>query len=326
MPVNLYCGNDEYSINKELKKLRNSVLDKNFADLNRKILFEKTPKQLEIKDIVELIETPSIMFGNILIEIHSTSLFTRGKTEEEKALTRLIKNIETLENNIYLVFICIFPKDTERKIDNSKKLVKTIKERGQIREFYNFKFYETNKVIDWILKTAKAKDLILSYENAALLQAFAGSDLRTLDNELEKLKTNIIPEKKIKKTDIEKLSQNNEDAFKVLDLWLKGDKLSTYKELNKLMQKEAPQKIIALFQTITKRWLRIKLEAEYSNAAEIAKNIGAHPFFVQNELLKLRNIEAEKLLNMRKNLNEAEFSIKSGVIKSELALEMVMVM
>jgi len=40
MPVKLFCGNDEYSISAELKKLRASVLNKDFADLNRKVLIE----------------------------------------------------------------------------------------------------------------------------------------------------------------------------------------------------------------------------------------------------------------------------------------------
>jgi len=91
------------------------------------------------------------------------------------------------------------------------------------------------------------------------------------------------------------------------------------------MQKNHPQEIIALFQTTIKRWLRIKLEAEYSNPDEIAKIIGKHPFFVKNELAKLRDTPKEKLLNFRKNLNKAEYQMKSGEINPETALEMVLV-
>ena len=107
-------------------------------------------------------------------------------------------------------------------------------------------------------------------------------------------------------------------------MWLKDDKFNIYDELDKLMQKDAPQKIIALFQTTIKRWLRIKLESQYSNAQEIASIIGAHPFFVQNEITKLKNIDAEKLIELRKNLNKAEFQMKSGAINPNLALEMAL--
>ena len=325
MPVKLFCGNDEYSINTELQKLRKTVLDKDFADLNRKVLIEKPPKQIDVKEVIELVETTPMMFGNLLVEIHVTSLFVRGKTDNEKLLDRLVNNLKTLSENSYVIFVCIFPKDTDKKVDSAKKLVKAIKEVGEVKEFNGFKFYETQKVVDWILKTAKSKKLVLSNENATLLQSLAGSDLRTLDSELEKIKTYILPSNEIKKEDIINLSQDNEDAFKVLDLWLKNDKFATFEELDKLMQKDAPQKIIALFQTTVKRWLRIKLEAKYSDAQEIAKTIGAHPFFVQNELAKLRNIDEEKLLNLRKALNKAEFQMKSGELKPTIALEMALV-
>lgn len=324
MPVKLYCGNDEYSLNQELQKTRQSLLQKDFADLNRKVLIEKLPKQIELREIVEQIETTPMIFGNLVVEIHATSLFTRGKTDNDAWLTRLINNLKDVPDNVFVIFVCLFPKDTDKKIDSAKKLVKIIKEVGEIKEFNAFKFYETNKIIEWILKTAKSKKLILSNQNATIFQSFVGTDLRTLDSELEKLKTYILPNNEIMLDDILKLAQTNEDAFKILDFWLKNDKIQTLQELQKLMQKDAPQKIIALLQTTIKRWLRIKLEAQYSDANEIAKIIGAHPFFVQNELAKLKNTDSQKLIDFRKNLNKAEFQMKSGEIKPELALEMVL--
>ena len=81
MPVKLLYGNDEYSIDLELKKLRKKVLEDGFADLNRKILVEKPQKNIDIREVLELVETPPMMFGNLLVEIHASSLFVRGKTE-----------------------------------------------------------------------------------------------------------------------------------------------------------------------------------------------------------------------------------------------------
>ncbi len=326
MPVKLLCGNDEYSINTELEKIRKSVLKGDFATLNRKVLSENLPKQIDMIEILEAIETVPMMFGNSLIEIKATSIFTRGKADNEKLLARLVDDLKSISDTIFVVFVCIFPKDSDKKVDSAKKLVKTVKEVGEVKEFNCFKFYETDKYIDWIMKQAKAKKLTLSSQNANLLYSYVGNDLRTLDSELEKIKTYILPSNEVKKEDIINLSQDNEDAFKVLDLWLKNDKYSTIEELGKLMQKDAPQKIIALFQTTAKRWLRIKLEAEFSGADEIAKIIGQHPFFVKNEIAKLRNTTKEQLLNLRKNLNKAEYRMKSGELTDKTALEMALVL
>lgn len=325
MPVKLFCGNDEYSINAELKKIRKTVLNSEFAELNRKVLIEKLPKLIDLNEVVELIETTPMLFGNLLLEIHTTSLFTRGKASDEKILDRLIEDLKILQDNIFIVFVCTFPKDEDKKIDSAKKIVKTIKEVGEIKEFQGFKFYETQKAVEWILKTAKSKKINISLENAALLQSYAGMDLFTLESELEKLKTYILPADTITKEDIINISQDNEDAFLVLDLWLKNNKAKLFEELDKLTQKVAPEIVVALFQTTIKRWLRIKLESEFSNADEIARIIGKHPFFVKNELTKLKDTSKEELVELRKNLNKAEFQMKSGEISSLTALEMALV-
>ena len=102
MPVKILCGNDEYSINTDLQKIRKSVLDADFSDLNRKVLVEKLPKQIELRDVNELIETTPMIFGNLLIEIHCQSLFTRGKSDDEKRLNRLIENLKSLSDNTYV--------------------------------------------------------------------------------------------------------------------------------------------------------------------------------------------------------------------------------
>ncbi|MCQ2958296.1 MAG: hypothetical protein MJ180_05280 [Candidatus Gastranaerophilales bacterium] len=327
MPVKLLWGYDEYNINTELEKIRKSVLTKDFAQLNTKVLREKSLKEpVNMSDVVELIETTPMMFGNLLIEVHSTALFTRGKTENEKVLERLVNNLKDLSENIYVVFVCIFSKDDDKKVDSAKKLVKTIKEVGEIQEFEPFKSYETDKIIQWLMKKVKEKKIVLSVENAKILLNYVGCDLRTLDNELEKLKTYILPSNEIKADDIITLSQDNEDAFKILDLWLKDDKVKMLEEFNKLIVKDAPERVIALFETTAKKWLRIKLESEYSsNSQEIAKIIGAHPFVIQKEMEKLRSVSKEKLLNLRKNLNEAEFQMKSGQITSNTSIEMALV-
>ena len=96
-------------------------------------------------------------------------------------------------------------------------------------------------------------------------------------------------------------------------------------ELNKLLIKNTPNFVIAAFQTTTKLWLRIKLESEYSGADEIANMIGKHPFYVKNIINQLRDTSPAKLSNLRKALNKAEFQIKSGDIKADLALEMALV-
>ncbi|MDD3594303.1 MAG: DNA polymerase III subunit delta [Candidatus Gastranaerophilales bacterium] len=321
MPVKLITGDENYDIELCLHGLRKQILTDDFGSISHRVLHTD-----DMKLIIENIETTPMMFGNLLVEIHTKTLFTRGKTEDEKSLNRLCEDLQNLGEALHVVFVSEFERDSGKKADSAKKLFKLIKQIGEVIEYKAFKPYETDKISDRIIKTAKEKKVIISKNAANLLQQLAGCELRTLDSELEKLQTFIYPEKEITETAVKQICQNNENVFRVLDLWLQNDKYNMLVELNKILSKEPAQKIIALFQTISKRWLRMKLEARQNSPAETAKIIGAHPFFVQKELEKLNRTSKDELVNLRKRLNQAEFDMKTGKTQPNLALETALVL
>jgi DNA polymerase-3 subunit delta len=272
-------------------------------------------------NIIEAIESTPMMFGNSLIEIYSKKLFTRGQTQDEKLLNRLIEDIKTLPENLYVIFVCIFEKDSDKKADSAKKLYKIIKETGEIEEYKAALFYETDKIALRAVSMAKTKKLELNKQDSDFLVECVGMDVRRIDSELEKIKTYIFPDTKITKNIIKELSQDSENAFKVLDFWIENDKKNAILELKKLLFKEPSQKVLALFQTMTKKWLRTKLEAEYSSYQEIASILKANPYKIKMDLEKLKKVSANQLVEFRKRLNKAEFDIKSGKYDDITALE-----
>ena len=46
--------------------------------------------------------------------------------------------------------------------------------------------------------------------------------------------------------------------------------------------------------------------------AEISRKTGMHEFLVKKQLEKVRNVPADKIIKIRKNLLEAEYRIKTG--------------
>jgi DNA polymerase III delta subunit len=95
-------------------------------------------------------------------------------------------------------------------------------------------------------------------------------------------------------------------------------------ELRKLTQKEHPLKILAVLQSIIKRWLRIKVEAnENKTAQDISRIINLHEFVVKQDMEKLKKIPLVHLINLRKALTEIEFSIKSGKMSDDVAFDMI---
>ena len=150
----------------------------------------------------------------------------------------------------------------------------------------------------------------------------AGTDLRRLDSELDKLATYIYPHKTIEVRHIKELCSSTEDIFRMTDYWITNQKASALIELNKLFEKNHPIRIVSTMQSLLKRWLRIKLELKNRSIKEVAEIVGLHPYVVEQDAKKLKNVSIEQLVKLRKNLSEAEYNIKSGKIEPEISLEM----
>ena len=269
-----------------------------------------------------------MMFGNLLIEVNSNSLFLRGNkklSSSDNLMIRLIDILDNLNNNIHLLFICKIQRDSGKKIDSALKLVKTIDKVGEIKEFSAFKSYNEDKIVNWIKQRADLKNVKINNDAAILLVRNTGTHLRDLDTEIEKLIMYVYPEKLIKKNDVIELCLEHEDIFQLAEYWLKSDKANAALELNKLFEKDHALKIIATLQTILKKWIKIKIKAETKSPFEISRIINQHEFVIKKEISRLSSISIDKLIAFRHKLTETEYKIKSGKMEPEISLELAVI-
>ncbi|HSA05613.1 MAG TPA: DNA polymerase III subunit delta [Candidatus Gastranaerophilales bacterium] len=321
MPVYIYWGEEEFNLDNAVKELRKKVLDQNFSALNHRILNEP-----DLKILVEATQTLPMMLGNLLIEVRTSTLFFRGKravSTTDPLMQKLSDNIEKLDKRIHLLFVCPVERESAKKIDSAMKLVKTIQKTGEIVEFPMFKYYEDAKIISWITNQASQKSLKISRDAAISLLQDIGADLRKIDLELEKISVAMHPRKAITINDVKEVVSTSENVFLFADYWLKQDKAQALFELHKLFEKNNPVKIAATLQTVTRRWLKIKLEAKSKKAYDIAKSINLPAFVVEKEMEKLKKIPEERLFLLRENLKKAEYKMKSGGLLPETAMELL---
>lgn len=319
MPVSLFWGDEEYNIDVEVKKLRKNIVDPSMAVLSHKVLDEPS-----LQVLVEAIETTPMMFGSMLIEVHSTKLFLRGNdkiSSSDVLMGRLINDLETLQDSLHVLFLCKIPRDTGKKIDSVTKLVKSIKKNGKIEEFSAFKPYETEKISNWVKSYLKREKVNISQASIESLIANTGTDLRKLAFELDKLTLLVHPEKNIEKHHIESLCASYDDIFALTDFYLQGDKTKAILELNKLFDKKHPLQILATLQSMVNKWLVIKLESRSNPPSEISKIVKQHEYVVKLTIEKLKNISVDKLVGLKQNLTDAEFKLKSGNLSANVALE-----
>ncbi len=323
MPTYLYWGEEEFNIENAVKELRKKVLDENWAVINHKKLFEP-----EINELIETLQTLPMMFGNLLIEVEASNLFMRGTKKansSDEIMKKLFNTLENLNERIHLLFVCKIPRESGKKIDGTLKLTKLMQKIAKVEEFPAYKFYEDEKLAGWIVKQGSSKSLKISKDSSILLLSNVGSDLRKLDMELERIKMMIHPKTQISPKDLEEIVSTNENIFKLADLWIKGEKINAIKELHRLLERNHSLKILATLQTMSRRWLKIKIFSKKNNVFDVAKLVNLPKFVVEQDLKKLKKISEEKLIELREKSIKTEYKIKTGELPAEEAIELLIV-
>lgn len=317
-----FYGQEDYLIELELQKLKSKIVEKAFISTNYRTF--NNPKYQELIDILR---TPSLMFGNVLAVVNCEKYFfdSKGKISfEDKEIKEIEATVQSMPETLHLVFVCKVERDTTKKVDTRRKLFKILTKYGQATEFPEFKSYQ-KELASWIQKEVKKKDLIMSSDVVQFLIERLGTNLRVIDNELDKLKLALYPTKMIKKEDIKNHCTATDDIFALADYILKGQKDLALMEFRKLCNNKHYLEILAVLQTNFTKLASMKVDSVNHSAFEIATKTRLPEFIVKKQLEKLKNVPMDRLIKIRKNLLEAEYRVKTGEIAFyELPVELAL--
>lgn len=315
MSVYFFYGQEEYLLNKEIRKLKNELLDPSFISMAYKVFYNPP-----FKDLISCLQTPPLMFGNTLSIIHIDKYLTGAKISlDDKQIETIEESLKTLNGSVNIIFVCKIPREENKKPDSRKKLYKIISKYSQVREFAQFKTYQKELNTE-ISKIAKEKELSVTPDAISMITEQIGSDLTLIDSELEKLKVAIFPEKTIEKSDIKKYCTSSEDIFLLADLAVNGNKNEVMKQFNLLTEKRHPLEIISVLQSNIGRFIFIKSSEKKLTEQEIAAKLKLHEYVVKKTREKLRKTTLKDLISLRENLIDAEYKIKTGVIVDSTVL------
>lgn len=303
--IYFFYGDEDYNIEMEIKKLKKKLLDKNFAAMNF-----KTADNPNFSDLISLLRTQPMMFGNLMIVINCEEYFS--KTFEDSQLEEISKALEDNSDSLCIVFVTTLPRNEGKKIDSRKKIYKIITKYAQSQEFPTFKTYKIDDITNWINKEAKKHDITLDKDAALALIEQVGNNLRELVKELEKLKLLAHPQTQITKKMVKEISISNEDLFSMADFLLKGNKGQALLEFQKLLDKKHPLEILSALQTMIRKWITIKSKSREKSLFEISKLTGQHEFIVKTTLEKMKDTSLKDLVALKQNLAQAEYKIKAG--------------
>ena len=306
MAIYFFYGDEDYNIEQAIEKLKQG-LDKNFAAMNYKT-FDNPP----FADLMDAIRTQGMMFGKMLTVINCKNYF--DKTLEDYQIKEIETTLENCSDNTDIVFVAQLPRNENKKLDSRKKLFKILsKYNSQEFPTYKMNYYGKQDLANWIKKAAKNKSITAEQDVIDILIEQIGNNLRELDMELEKLKLLAYPDKKITSEMVKEICISNEDLFNFTELIMSQDYDKALNEYKKLLDKKHPLEILSATQTILRKRILLKLNA-HKPINEIMTITGMSDKQIQAILRNSGKQKLKNLVNLKKNLTNAEYRIKSGLV------------
>ena len=304
MAVYFFYGEEDFDIEQEIEKFKKG-LDKNFLEMSFKTF--DNPK---FPDLISILRTQPMMFGKMLIVINCLDYF--AKTFEDKEFKQIEQAIEDNNENLDIIFVAQLPRGENKKLDSRKKFYKLLSKQNA-KEFPVIPTYKTAELENRILKFAKQKDLKLDKNALTAIISQMGNNLRQIDKELDKLKLFVYPKNVVTAETVKEICVSNEDLFAFSDFLMAGEKDRALLEYRRLLDTKYPLEILAVLQTMLRRWIVLKAKGQSASPFELSRLTGMHEYVVKLNLQKLKKTNLKDLVRLKQNLTDAEYKIKSGL-------------
>ncbi|WP_424766730.1 DNA polymerase III subunit delta [Paenibacillus sp. sgz302251] len=317
-PIYVLYGKDRF----RLQQFMELVADAMFPNEERELGIVKfDTAETSIDEAVLEAETLPFFVQRKLIIVRDTTVFAAGGKEGGKIEHKPERLLQYMENPSETSVI-VFAVHAE-KLDERRKLVKTLKERNSLVSFPEL---DAAQLKQWMIKRAAEQNRSMTAEAADLLLVRAGANMQQLAQEVDKLCLHAGAGGSIdaEQTALLTAATVEEDVFALVDAIaeLRIDRaIRLYREL--LVRREEPIKIAALIARQLRIMLQIKeLEQHHYSPQQMAGQLGLHPYAVKLAAEKSRKFQAARLGKLLAAIAELDYQMKTGAIDKTLGLEL----
>lgn len=318
-PVYLLHGTEMKLIENIKKQVIERTLNPEDKDTNLSVYdLEET----SIQEVVEDAETYPF-FGEKKIIIATNPVFLKARPDKNS----VEHNLEVFQNYLnepapYSVLLLIAPYE---KIDERKKVIKSIKKIGKMVACQPVKEWEINK---WVEDMALGLRVETDPGVIDFIVEETGTDLQMLQNELEKMAIYIGEDGRITRKVAEELisHQSNTSGLKLVDAVMEKDlqkAVTIFKDLEKL--REDPVALVALLSSQFRTIFHVKLlrQKGYSQQ-QMAQQLRVHPYVIKMSQQRERNFSIRELETIMSSITETDGAIKQGKMEKSLAFELLL--
>ena len=305
----LLHGEEEYIKETALSRLRAALLPEGLEMMNE-VTFEGA---VEENVITEACDTLPFMAERRLVIVKEHPLMLNGAKGGDGA--RLIAYLDELPDYVMLAFV------VRGGADMRRRLPAAIAKRGGA---VIFKPMEERDIAAFLRREARKQDKKLSDSAAQRLIFLCGNELSMLTRELEKAAAYVGDKEEIATADIDAIAVPGLEAnvYHMVDALLDGKNARAEEMCRTLLRDgESPVRILAIL-TRNLRQLyhaRVLLDAKRPRP-EIEKAVGVSGYVAGRVLQRAGSFGADWLRDAQNACADADYDIKSGKVREDIAL------
>ena len=316
-PLYLIYGEEEYLIDKALKKIK-----KSFGELLDGMNFIQIDEE-SVGDIIENIESPAFGFDKKLIIVRNSGLFKKdgrkkaGSPIQEKLAAYINENKSIIEDMVTIVFC-------EKEADKNN-VFSAIEKNGTIVECSGLK---PNQIISNLKKIAGMYKVNLPDDVANYFIEIAGTSMQELINEIRKLIEYAGEGGTITKTDVDNLTTKQIEGI-IFDLTDNLGAKKTDKAIEVLdslvYMREPLQKILVTLYNHFKKLYFCSIAIKNNQDVTKALNLKPNQMFLVTKYKKQAQLfKTQELRKLLEELANLDYNYKIGGIDLDIGLKSIL--
>lgn len=318
-PVYLLFGTEAFLINETKQLLIEHVLSEEEKDFNFSVYdLEETPIEAALEDA----ETFPFIGEKRLIILQNPVFLT-----SEKQKGKVEHNLAKLEDYLsqpspYSIVVFSAPYE---KLDERKKITKELKRKATVVEAKKLSEQELKA---WVRERAAASKVLIEEEAIQLLLSLSGTNLFMLTSEIDKLALYAGESRTVSKEIVDRLTARSleQTIFSLVDKVVHRNvegALRIYYDL--LKQNEEPIKILSVISGQFRLIYQVKeLTRRGYGQQQIAGSLKIHPFRIKLAAAQAGSFSDQELTGIMKLLADADYQMKTGGMRKEMLIEMIL--
>ncbi|MCI3923201.1 DNA polymerase III subunit delta [Paenibacillus sp. TRM 82003] len=316
-PVYILHGAETYVMGEWIELLVQTAVNPDTRDFAlSKYDLTETPLETVIEDAETL---PFLSERKVVVA--SGAFFLTGGRDPSKVEHR-VEALQTYAASPaeHAVLVLTVPAD---KLDERKKLVKALKASAIVLPF---PLLGPAELQQWVKKKASGWGTTIEDEAVEELLTCVGGSCAKLASEIEKLSLYAGKGETIRKEMVSTLAvrTSEQNVFLLVEeiAKLRPERAMTiFHDL--LREKEEPIKLLVLIARQFRMMLGAKeLAKQGFSQAQIASQLGAHPFAIKMAAEQAKRFRSETLERLMKELADLDYAMKTGGIDKQLGLEL----